>query len=174
MARNTCRSLKYSLTSDVVQIIASLTGIFSLLRSLTDSNKLSNNLNEFSLLSLEVQQSSSDIVFIYLFLVVLGVHCWVQAFSSCGKQGLLSCCRARALGHVGSVVLVHRLSCPVVCGIFPDLGSNPCPLHWQEDSYPICHQESPVTVFGQRTYLLEEVSSSRKWKEVFYQPNTPI
>ena len=67
--------MKYSLTSDVVQIIASLTGIFSLLRSLTDSNKLSNNLNEFSLLSLEVQQSSSDIVFIYLFLVVLGVHC---------------------------------------------------------------------------------------------------
>ena len=67
--------MKYSLTSDVVQIIASLTGIFSLLRSLTDSNKLSNNLNEFSLLSLGVQQSSSDIVFIYLFLVVLGVHC---------------------------------------------------------------------------------------------------
>ena len=67
--------MKYSLTSDVVQIIASLTGIFSLLRSLTDSNKLSNNLNEFSLLSLGVQQSSSDIVFIYLFLVVLGLHC---------------------------------------------------------------------------------------------------
>jgi len=69
--------LKYSLTSDVVQIIASLMGIFSLLRSLTDSNKLSHNLNEFSLLSLGVQQSSSssDIVFIYLFLVVLGLHC---------------------------------------------------------------------------------------------------
>ena len=34
------------------------------------------------------------------------------------------CCRAQALGHV---VVVHRLSCPMVCGIFPDQGINPCP-----------------------------------------------
>ena len=27
--------------------------------------------------------------------------------------------------------MVHRLSCSVVCGIFPDQCSNPCPLHWQ-------------------------------------------
>ena len=52
--------MKYSLTSDVVQIIASLMGIFPLLRSLTDSNKLSHNLNEFSLLSLGIHQSSSS------------------------------------------------------------------------------------------------------------------
>ena len=28
----------------------------------------------------------------------------------------------------GSVVVAHRLSCPKDCGIFPDQGSNPCPL----------------------------------------------
>ena len=36
--------------------------------------------------------------------------------------------------HVGSVVVVHRLSYSAACGIFPDQGSNPCPLHWQADS----------------------------------------
>ena len=28
----------------------------------------------------------------------------------------------------------HGLSCPTACGIFPNQGSNPCPLHWQADS----------------------------------------
>ena len=26
--------------------------------------------------------------------------------------------------------MVHGLSCSAACGIFPDQGSNPCPLHW--------------------------------------------
>ena len=26
------------------------------------------------------------------------------------------------------------------CGIFPDQGCNPCPLHWQADFYPLYHQ----------------------------------
>ena len=30
---------------------------------------------------------------------------------------------------------VRRLSCPAACGFFPEQGSNPCPLHWQADSY---------------------------------------
>ena len=29
------------------------------------------------------------------------------------------------------------------CGILPDQGSNPCPLHWQADSQPLRHQGSP-------------------------------
>ena len=44
----------------------------------------------------------------------------------------------------GSVVVAHGPSCSVACGIFPDQGSNPCPLHWQADSQPLCHQGSPV------------------------------
>ena len=35
------------------------------------------------------------------------------------------------------------LSCSAACGIFPDQGSNPCPLHWQADSQPLHHQGSP-------------------------------
>ena len=43
----------------------------------------------------------------------------------------------------GSVVVVHGLSRPVASGIFQDEGSNPCPLHWQADSYPLDPQEYP-------------------------------
>ena len=39
--------------------------------------------------------------------------------------------------------MAHRLSCSAACEIFPDQGSNPCPLHWQADSEPLCHQGSP-------------------------------
>ena len=45
--------------------------------------------------------------------------------------------------RAGSVVVVHGSSCSVACGIFPDQGSNPCPLHWQADSQPLRHQGSP-------------------------------
>ena len=35
---------------------------------------------------------------------------------------------------MGSVVVAHGLSCSTACGIFPDQGLNPCPLHWEADS----------------------------------------
>ena len=43
----------------------------------------------------------------------------------------------------GSVVVAHGPSCSASCGIFPDQGSNPCPLHWQADSQPLHHKGSP-------------------------------
>ena len=45
--------------------------------------------------------------------------------------------------RAGSVVVAHGPSCSAACGIFPGHGSNPCPLHWQADSQPLCHQGSP-------------------------------
>ena len=47
----------------------------------------------------------------------------------------------------GSVIVAHGPSCSAACGIFPDQGSNPCPLHWQADSQPLHHQGSPPTPF---------------------------
>ena len=50
-----------------------------------------------------------------------------------------------------SVVVAHGPSRSAACGIFPDRGSNPCPLHWQADSQPLHHQGSPkVSLFGER------------------------
>ena len=45
--------------------------------------------------------------------------------------------------RAGSVVVAHGPSCSTACGIFPDQGSNPCPLHWQADSQPLRHQGTP-------------------------------
>ena len=99
-------------------------------------------------------------LFIYLFLAVLGLRFCVRAFSSCGKRGPLHR-GARASHHrglspsrplllwstssrrAGSVIVAHGPSCSTACGIFPDQGSNPCPLHWQADSQPLRHQGSP-------------------------------
>ena len=46
--------------------------------------------------------------------------------------------------RAGSVVVAHGPSCSAACGIFPEQGSNPCPLHWQADSQPLRHQGSPI------------------------------
>ena len=54
--------------------------------------------------------------------------------------------------RAGSVIVAHGPSCSTACGIFPDQGSNPCPLHWQADSQPLCHQGSPPMHFS--SYLL--------------------
>ena len=46
-----------------------------------------------------------------------------------------------------SVIMAHGLSSSKACEIFPDQRSNPCPLHWQADSYPLCHQGTPACRF---------------------------
>ena len=51
--------------------------------------------------------------------------------------------RSTGSRRAGSVVVAHGPSCTVACGIFPDQGSNPCPLHWQADSQPLRHQGNP-------------------------------
>ena len=57
--------------------------------------------------------------------------------------------RSTGSRRAGSAAVAHRPSCSAACGIFPDQGSNPCPLHWQADSQPLRHQGSPG-----REYLL--------------------
>ena len=41
---------------------------------------------------------------------------------------------ARGLQSAGSAVVAHGFSCSEARGVFPDQGSDPCPLHWQADS----------------------------------------
>ena len=49
--------------------------------------------------------------------------------------------------RAGSVIVAHGPSCSAACGILPDQGTNPCPLHWQADSQPLHHQGSPITFY---------------------------
>ena len=70
------------------------------------------------------------LLFIYLFLAALDLHCCSRAFSGCGEQGLLfvvgrglliamafPVAQHRPWGTQASVVVAHRLSCAVACGI---------------------------------------------------------
>ena len=92
-------------------------------------------------------------LFIYLFYLWL---CWVfvsvrglslvatsggHSSSRCAGLSLSRPLLLRSTGsrRAGSVIVAHGPSCSAACGIFPDPGSNPCPLHWQADSQPLCH-----------------------------------
>ena len=48
-------------------------------------------------------------LFIYLFLAVLGLRCYVRAFSSCGERGLLVFAVRGLLIAVASLVAEHGL-----------------------------------------------------------------
>ena len=112
-----------------------------------------------------------------IFLSVLSLHRFVRAFSSRSERGPPfivvrrlrivvaspvgrarplrfsgSVAAAPRLSSTGSVAVAHGLSCPTGCGIFPDQGSNPCPLRWQVDSYPLHHQ-------GKSFFLIFDVCS---------------
>ena len=86
------------------------------------------------------------ILFIYLFIIIIFWLCWVftsvrglslvvasggHSLSWCAGLSLSRPLLLRSTGsrRAGSVVVVHGPSCSVACGIFPDQGSNPCPLH---------------------------------------------
>ena len=65
--------------------------------------------------------------------------------SRCAGLSLLRPLLLRSTGsrRAGSVAVAHGSSCSAACGIFPDQGSNLCPLHQQADSQPLRHQGSP-------------------------------
>ena len=73
-------------------------------------------------------------------------QCGDRSSSRCAGLSLSRPLPLRGTGsrRAGSAVVAHRPSCSVACGIFPDQGSNPCPLHWQADSQPLRHQGSPL------------------------------
>ena len=108
---------------------------------------------------------NSNLLFIYLFIFIFIFVCVGSSFLC---EGFLQLRQAGATLHrgvrasslswplllritgsrrTGSVVVAHGLSCSAACGIFPDQGSNPCPLHQQADSQPLRHQGSPIFLF---------------------------
>ena len=83
---------------------------------------------------------------IYLFMVhwVFVAACGLSLVAANGVYSSLRCAgfslrcllllRSTGSRRVVSVVVVLGLSCSAACGIFPDKGSNSCPLHWQANS----------------------------------------
>ena len=72
--------------------------------------------------------------------------------------------------RAGSVAVAHGPSCYAACGIFPDQGLNPCPLHWQADSQPLCHQGSPKIFKNTFMCVLEGMVFALfgKYKKMFF------
>ena len=110
--------------------------------------------NECGVLTIELMIFFKFYLFIYLWL------CWVffsvrglSPVAASGGHSSLRCTglslsrplllRSTGSRRAGSVIVAHGPSCSTACGIFPDQGSNPCPLHWQADSQPLRHQGSP-------------------------------
>ena len=88
----------------------------------------------------------------YIYFWLSQVFIVVQAFCSCGEQGLhfgvwtphccgFSYCGARAPGCPGFSSCGARAYLP--CGMWNLPESNPCPLHCQVDSQPPDYQGSP-------------------------------
>ena len=109
--------------------------------------------------------------FVYLFIYLFFWLCWVfvsvrglslvvasrgHSSSQCTGLSLSWPLLLRSTGfrRAGSVVVAHRPSCSAACGIFPDQGSNPCPLHWQADSQPLHHQGSPILFIYYKNWLM--------------------
>ena len=99
------------------------------------------------------------LIYLYIYIYIFWL-CWVfvsvRGLSLVAASGGHSSSRCTGLSpsrplllrstgsrRTGSVVVAHGPSCSAACGIFPDQGSNPCPLHWQADSQPLRHQGSP-------------------------------
>ena len=99
------------------------------------------------------------LIFIYLFIYLW--LCWVfvsvRGLSPVAASGGHSSSRCAGLSlsrplllqstgsrRAGSAIVAHGPSRSTACGILPDQGPNPCPLHWQADSQPLRHQGSPV------------------------------
>ena len=70
------------------------------------------------------------VCYYYFIVAVLGLRCWA-GFSPAASSGRYSlvvvggllivvASLAWSLGHTGSVVVAHGLSCPMTCGIFLD------------------------------------------------------
>ena len=132
--------------------------------------------------NMQLQSHLDFYLFIYLFMYlcmyvcmyvcmsVLGLRFYARAFSSCGKRGPLFIAVRGPLTIAATLVAEHRLqtrrlsahgpSCSAACGIFPDQGSNPCPLHWQADSQPLRHQGSPHLDFNGNHNLVNKVVNS--------------
>ena len=97
-------------------------------------------------------------LFIYLWLCWVFVSVWGLSLVAASGGHSSSRCVGLSLSRplllrstgsrcAGSVIVAHGPSCSAACGIFPDQGSNPCPLRWQADSQPLHHQGSPTDSF---------------------------
>ena len=124
------------------------------------------------------------LVFFFLIFIYLFIYLWlcrvlvsVRGLSPVAASGGHSSSRCTGLSlsqplllrstdsrRTGSVIVAHGPSCPTAYGIFPDQGSNPCPLHWQADSQPLRHQGSPNYLVFLAFFFFENIHNEMSGK----------
>ncbi|XP_054947569.1 solute carrier family 35 member F2 isoform X2 [Physeter macrocephalus] len=66
--------------------------------------------------------------------------------------------RSTGFGRAGSVAMAHGPSRSAACGIFPDWGTNPYPLHRRANSQPLGHQMFRCIKFPSGLHFPEGIS----------------
>ena len=113
----------------------------------------SHTLNLFFLFFIFLNKTGQrgGFLFIFIYLFIYFCLCWFfvsvrgpspvaasrgHSSSRCAGLSLSRPLPLRSTGSrcAGSVVVAHGPSCSAASGIFLDRGTNPCALHWQEDS----------------------------------------
>ena len=107
-----------------------------------------------------------NIIYLFIYLWLCWVFVSVRGLSLVAASGGHSSSRCAGLSlsrplllrsmcsrSAGSVIVAHGPSCSTACGIFPDQGSNPCPLHWQADSQPLHQQGSQMIYIFETKYI---------------------
>ena len=128
--------------------------------SLTPKEKNKNDVVIISTFLLCGHYTSKELFFLFIYFWLCWVFVSVWGLSPVAASGNHSSSRCAGLSpsrplllrstgsrRAGSVTVAHGPSCSVACGIFPDQGSNLCPLHWQADSQPLRHRGSPLKNF---------------------------
>ena len=123
-------------------------------------NCSSYTLSEFQIIPIVLASPSFFFIylFIYLWLCWVFVSVWGLSLVAASRGHFSSRCTSLSLSRplllrstgsrrAGSVTVAHGPSCSAACGILPDQGSNPGPLHRQADSQPLRHQGSPSPSF---------------------------
>ena len=91
---------------------------------------------------------------------------WLLLFQSTASEFRSFTTQAQSLWHTGLFAFM-------ACGIFPDQGLNPCPLHLQVYSYPLYHQGSSMAqIFlpTRKTHL----AVPKLWEQVPWSRTCPF
>ena len=123
----------------------------------TNTHRVGRHAHQSLFMELNLYYIRSFKIYLFIYLWLCWVFVSVRGLSLVVASGghSSSRCAGLSLSHplllrstgfrrAGSVIVAHGPSCSAACGIFPDQGSNPCPLHWQADSQPLRHQGSPI------------------------------
>ncbi|XP_049563910.1 NADH dehydrogenase [ubiquinone] 1 alpha subcomplex assembly factor 2 isoform X6 [Orcinus orca] len=75
----------------------------------------------------------------------------------------------RGCGRAGPGAMAHGPSPSAACGILPDRGKKPRPLHRQADSQPLRHQGSPLLMLLRQTIREKRIVESANKREIDYE-----